>query len=169
MADPGTLPTGKDRATLIFIVAARSNGSSPAMPFNPANIDIFACVVCRAEAFLMMELPTRHATPLTGSRFAPIKNLVYGWRPWTGPVPDDLSKSLLVRRSSGANEYALAWFLSNSAGMRCHLLVSAMSAVLKKTTGSLAEFPVQVAPKHSQYSLRMAKHANMPLCCASAI
>ena len=67
-----------------------------------------------------------------------------GGRPGTGPDPDDLSKSLLVWRSGGANEYALAWFLSNSAGMRCHLLVSTMSAVLKKTTGSMAEFPVQV-------------------------
>jgi len=33
------------------------------------------------KAFLMMELPTQHATPLTGSRFAPIKSLAYGGRP----------------------------------------------------------------------------------------
>ena len=59
----------------------------------------------------------------------------------------------------------MAWLLSNSAGKRCHLLVSTMSNVRKNTTGSLAEFPVQVVPKHSQYSLRMARHANMPLCC----
>jgi hypothetical protein len=39
-----------------------------------------------------------------------------------------------------------------------------MSAVRKKTTGSLAGFPVQVVPKHSQYSLRVARPASMPLC-----
>ena len=52
----------------------------------------------------MMELPRRHATSLKGSRFAPIKKLVYGGRPWTGPKPDDLSASELVGRSGGANE-----------------------------------------------------------------
>ncbi len=60
----------------------------------------------------------------------------------------------------------MACFLSNSAGKRCHLLVSAMSDVRKKTTGSLAGFPVQVVPKHSQYSLRIARPASMPLCWA---
>ncbi len=65
----------------------------------------------------------------------------------------------------------MAWFLSNSAGRRCHLLVFAMSAVRKKTilVGSLAGFPVQVVPKHSQYSLRIARPASttsMPLCWA---
>jgi hypothetical protein len=38
--------------------------------------------------------------------------------------------------------------------------------LLKKTTGSLAGFPVQVVPKHSQYSLRIARPASMPLCWA---
>jgi hypothetical protein len=29
----------------------------------------------------MLELPKRHATPLEGSRLAPIKNLQFGGRP----------------------------------------------------------------------------------------
>ena len=42
-----------------------------------------------------------------------------------------------------------------------YLLVSAISTVREKMTGSLAEFPVQVVPKHSQYDLKMARRARM--------
>ncbi len=35
---------------------------------------------------------------------------------------------------------------SNSAGRRCHLLVSAISTVRKKTMGSLTGLPAQVVP-----------------------
>ena len=57
---------------------------------------------------------------------------------------------------------------SNSAGRRFHLLGSAISSstVRKKTMGHLAGFPVQVVPRHSQYSLRMARPVRMPLCWA---
>ena len=59
-----------------------SGGTTPKKPeIQPARKIFFW------KAFLMMELPTQHATPLTGSRFAPIKSLAYGGRPCIGPVP----------------------------------------------------------------------------------
>jgi hypothetical protein len=42
---------------------------------------------------------TARDLPLKGSRFAPIKKLVYGGRPWTGPNPDDRSEPCRVECS----------------------------------------------------------------------